>query len=200
MVRLDRQVAVFARAPALGRVKTRLALDVGEEEALRIYDRLLHDTLRKLCGSSFPVALYGDGEGLKKIGQGYGMEVRVQRGEDLGERMANAFADLLREARTVALVGVDIPLLEVDYLQRAFEMLEFSDLVLGPTEDGGYCLIALKAQAEALFQDMPWGGSDVCARTLARARDLGLSVRLAEPLWDVDRVEDVVRLRSLGDP
>ena len=200
MVRLDRQVAVFARAPALGRVKTRLALDVGEEEALRIYDRLLHDTLRKLCGSSFPVALYGDGEGLKKIGQGYGMEVRVQRGEDLGERMANAFADLLREARTVALVGVDIPLLEVDYLQRAFEMLEFSDLVLGPTEDGGYCLIALKAQAEALFTDMPWGGSEVCARTLARARDLGLSVRLAEPLWDVDRVEDVVRLRSLGDP
>ena len=200
MVRLDRQVAVFARAPALGRVKTRLALDVGEEEALRIYDRLLHDTLRKLCGSSFPVALYGDGEGLKKIGQGYGMEVRVQRGEDLGERMANAFADLLREARTVALVGVDIPLLEVNYLERAFEMLEFSDLVLGPTEDGGYCLIALKAQAEALFQDMPWGGSDVCARTLARARDLGLSVRLAEPLWDVDRVEDVVRLRSLGDP
>ena len=91
-------------------------------------------------------------------------------------------------------------MLEVDYLQRAFEMLEFSDLVLGPTEDGGYCLIALKAQAEALFQDMPWGGSDVCARTLARARDLGLSVRLAEPLWDVDRVEDVVRLRSLGDP
>ena len=200
MVRLDRQVAVFARAPALGRVKTRLALQVGEEEALRIYDRLLHDTLRKLCGSSFPVALYGDGEGLKKIGQGYGMEVRVQRGEDLGERMANAFADLLREARTVALVGVDIPLLEVDYLQRAFEMLEFSDLVLGPTEDGGYCLIALKAQAEALFTDMPWGGSEVCARTLARARDLGLSVRLAEPLWDVDRVEDVVRLRSLGDP
>ena len=200
MVTLDRQVAVFARAPVLGRVKTRLALDVGEEEALRIYDRLLHDTLRKLCGSSFPVALYGDGEGLKKIGQGYGMEVRVQRGEDLGERMANAFADLLREARTVALVGVDIPLLEVDYLQRAFEMLEFSDLVLGPTEDGGYCLIALKAQAEALFTDMPWGGSEVCARTLARARDLGLSVRLAEPLWDVDRVEDVVRLRSLGDP
>ena len=200
MVRLDRQVAVFARAPVLGRVKTRLALEVGEEEALRIYDRLLHDTLKTLCGASFPVALYGDGQGLEEIGQSYGMEVRMQRGEDLGERMANAFAELLGEVRAVALVGVDIPLLEVNYLERAFEMLEFSDLVLGPAEDGGYCLIALKAQAEALFQDMPWGGSEVCARTLARARDLGLSARLAEPLWDVDRVEDVVRLRSLGDP
>ena len=200
MVRLDRQVAVFARAPTLGRVKTRLASEVGEQEALRIYDQLLHDTLKKLCGSSFPVVLYGDGQGLEEIGQSYGMEVRLQTGDDLGERMVSAFADLLGEARSGALVGVDIPLLEVGYLETAFEMLEFSDLVLGPTEDGGYCLIALKEQAEALFKDMPWGGSEVCARTLARARDLGLSVRLAETLWDVDRVADVVRLRSLGDP
>lgn len=191
---LDKQLAVFARAPRRGQVKTRLARELGESEALCIYEALLHGTLRKLSAAAFPVWLYGEGDGLAAVAEAYSMQLRSQAGDDLGARMANALCEMLRESRSAAIVGVDIPLLDRQFVESAFAMLEEADLVLGPTEDGGYCLVATRMPMPELFRDIAWGSSTVLAQTLAIASALGVKVRCTETLWDVDRVEDVRRL------
>ena len=194
----DRQLAVFARAPRKGLVKTRLASELGATEALRIYENLLHGTLRRLRDAPFGVWLYAEGDGLEETAAHYGMALGRQVGQDLGERMANALRELLWTGRRAAIVGVDIPLLDAGYVRSAFDRLEHSDLVLGPTEDGGYCLIALSRMREQLFQDVDWGTSGVLEKTRSIAAGLGLAVSLTPTLWDLDRIEDVHRLREVG--
>ena len=190
----DRAVAVFARVPRKGQVKRRLAEELGDLEALRIYTDLLNSALKRFAALSCPVWLYADAAGLDDLAARHGMQLKLQAGADLGQRMAGALHDLLRTSRAAALVGVDIPLLDAEFVESAFGKLGRADLVLGPTEDGGYCLIALQKMHEALFQDVPWGSSEVLATTLSRAASLGLEVALAETLWDVDRAEDVRRM------
>lgn len=190
----ERQLGIFARAPRLGCVKTRIAREVGEAEALRIYQNLLRGTLERLRCVSFPVSLYVEGDGLEDIAQAYSMPFKRQAGRDLGERMFNAMCEMLRESRSAGIVGVDIPLLDGELVESAFDMLEGADLVLAPTEDGGYGLIATRSPRPELFRDVAWGSSEVLAQTLAIADSLALGVRFTEMLWDVDRVEDLKRL------
>ncbi len=190
----DHQLAVFARVPVRGKVKTRLAEQVGTSEALRVYRELLESTLSRLEPLNCPVLLYADGLGLEDTARRFGMEARVQEGAGLGMRMANAFEDMLERSLAAAILGVDIPLLDADYVNSAFKLLTDSDLVLGPTEDGGYCLIAMKQPNRALFEDISWGTSRVCAQTMAKAESLGLSFSCAQTLWDVDDVAGLERL------
>ncbi len=190
----DRQLIVFARAPVLGKVKTRLASDVGSEQALRVYQHLLQSTLKRLGACPYPKALYADGLGLEDLATEHGMALRRQSGDGLGERMAVALCQCLRDSCAVVLVGVDIPLLDEMYVAAAFEKLESSDLVLGPTEDGGYCLIGVNQPVPSLFDNMPWGSEKVCALTIAKAEDAGLRISLLPVLWDVDRASDLERL------
>jgi len=124
--------------------------------------------------------------------------VRPQRGSDLGERMQQAFADALRRHRHVVLIGSDCPALTTTDLRLAVRCLRgASDAVLAPAEDGGYVLIGLRRLRDALFADMAWGEASVLADTARAAREQGLRVRLLRTLWDVDRPEDLARLRSL---
>ena len=193
----DRQLIVFARAPVLGKVKTRLATDIGAERALRVYRQLLQSALKRLSVCPCPKVLYADDLGLEDSAAGHGMALRRQSGADLGERMAGALHECLRDSRAVVLVGVDIPPLDAAYVESAFEKLESSDLVLGPTEDGGYCLIGMTRSAPSLFDNMPWGSENVCALTIAKAERAGLRVSLLPVLWDVDRASDLGRLDGL---
>ena len=197
---IDQQVAVFARVPLEGRVKTRLAHEVGASEALRVYRQLLESTLSRLEPLNCPLQLYADGPGLEDMARQFDMNAMVQQGAGLGMRMANTFDELLQESYAAAIVGVDIPLLDAEYVTDAFEVLADSDVdvVLGPTEDGGYCLIAMNQFHRALFEDISWGTSEVCAQTMARASARGLGLKCARTLWDVDRLSDLERLRVLA--
>ncbi len=192
----DKQVAVFARVPVRGMVKTRLAREIGDSEALRVYSQLLEDALSRLEQLDCPVLLYADGLGLEDVSRQFGMDARVQKGTGLGMRMANAFDEMLRECGAAAIVGVDVPLLDADYVKSAFEMLTDSDVVLGPTEDGGYCLIAMKQLNRDLFNDISWGSSKVYSQTMSRAMSLALTVACVETLWDVDDAMDLKRLAT----
>lgn len=188
-----RQVAIFARVPLRGKVKTRLASDIGSSQALGVYLQLLESALSRLALLDCPTVLYADAEGLEDMALRFGMKSRVQKGAGLGMRMANALDEMLEESQAAAIVGVDIPLLDADYVKSAFELLADSDVVLGPTEDGGYCLIALKQSNRVLFRDIAWGTSEVCAQTMASAKSLGLRIACAETLWDVDTSLDLER-------
>jgi rSAM/selenodomain-associated transferase 1 len=115
-----------------------------------------------------------------------------QVGADLGERMFFAIAQAFRRGfQRVVLVGADCPGVSTDILAQAFQALQDNDLVLGPTMDGGYYLIGLSRPLPALFDDMPWGGDQVLAQTMAVARRAGLQPALLACLADVDRPEDL---------
>ncbi len=191
-------LAVFARVPVLGRVKTRLAREIGEAAALEAYRRLLEYALVALQPRQWRASLFADAPGLEALARRFGMTSRRQHGSQLGMRMANAMQELLQADSRVALVGVDIPLLDADYVSEAFALLREADLVLGPTEDGGYCLIAMKEPHPALFEGIAWGAAHVCAGTLAKAEALNLGVRTMKTLWDVDTAADLARWQSLG--
>lgn len=185
------RLAIFARAPVPGRVKTRLARSVGEEAALAAYRELLALTLHRLAPGTgrFAAEIWIDGE-RSTLASWRGFRIVEQPNGDLGERMAAAFEDGVS-----ALVGTDIPLMTADYVERALDALARSDLVLGPTEDGGYCLVAMDSPQERIFEGIPWSSPQVLTATLAAAK--GLSVELLEPLWDVDDATDLARWRGL---
>ena len=195
-------VIVFARAPHPGRAKTRLVPRLGEWGAARLQRRLVRRTLRVAqaarCG---PVELHGTPRARQaffvQCEREWGVALRGQRGHDLGERMFHALARGLRGYRAVILVGTDCAALQVRDLRRAARALAGGcDAVLSPAEDGGYPLIGLRRVSPRLFENMPWGGPDVFARTAARLDRLGWRWRRLRTLWDVDRPEDLERLRA----
>ena len=186
------RVAVFARAPERGRVKTRLARSLGVDRALEAHVELAEATLAAVAGGAFDAELWfaGTRNALMAWGERFGLRLVEQPDGDLGERM---LAALRAGARVV--VGTDIPEMNAAYIEEALRRLDDADVVLGPVEDGGYCLIAMNEPHPALFQGIEWGADDVLARTLARAADAGLRVSLLDTLWDVDDADDYARWR-----
>ena len=188
------RVAVFVRSPERGRVKTRLASALGADGALAAHVELVQTTLGAVAEGSFDAELWFAGtpnDGLAAWSERYGLPLVEQPEGHLGERM---LAALRAGARVV--VGTDIPAMTSAYIEDALRHLQAVDVVLGPVEDGGYCLIGMNSPDGALFEGIEWGGSDVLRRTLAQAADAGLRVALLDSLWDVDDQEDHARWRT----
>ncbi len=178
------RVLVFAREARAGRVKTRLVPRLGPEGAARLHARLVRRALATARAA--------------RLGEVTLWSTRRQRGTDLGARMHHAFAHTLRRAPRVILMGADAPALRPAHLRRAARWLAGgADAVLAPTADGGYALIALRRLTSRLFEGIEWGGARVMAQTRARLAALGWRWRDLPEVWDVDRPEDVERLRSL---
>ena len=188
-------IIVFARAPVLGRVKTRLVPALGEWRTLLLHRRLLGHALRTARASGCgPVELYATGRHslLRR------RALRLQRGADLGERMHDAFTRGLRRHRRVVLIGTDSPALAARDLRRADRLLRGGhDAVIAPAEDGGYALIGLHRTSRALFEGIAWGGPQVYAETRRRLDCLGWRWRALRPVPDIDRPADLAQLRWL---
>lgn len=202
--RSDLVVIVFARAPTPGQVKTRLAPRLGDWGAARLQARLtrlaVRTALAARCGR---VELHGTPRSrngfFRNIENQLHVRLRQQRGSDLGERMRRALQAALRRHRGVILIGSDCPALEARDLRRAARLLcGGCDAVLGPAEDGGYVLIALKRVPPGLFDGVAWGGPRVYADT--RKKLSGRRWRALRMLWDVDRPADLERLKGLRYP
>lgn len=192
-------IVVFARAPVPGRAKTRLVPRLGEWGAARLQARLTAEAVRTaLSARCGPVELHGTARhALFRGKEGF----RLQRGADLGERMYRALAGALRRSRWVLLIGSDCPELSPADLRRAARALQGGcDAVLSPAEDGGYALIGLRRVSPRLFDGIAWGGAEVCAETMRRMERLGYRRRVLRTVWDVDRPEDLARLRSRRFP
>ncbi|HLO25494.1 MAG TPA: TIGR04282 family arsenosugar biosynthesis glycosyltransferase, partial [Geobacteraceae bacterium] len=124
------------------------------------------------------------------------MACTPQRGADLGERMASAFAELFAMGYgRVAIIGTDLPDLPLEYVEEAFRRLANRkvDAVFGPAEDGGYYLIAMRKLHGGLFRDIPWSSGTVLARSLERAEEDGIRTALLPPWHDVDTAGDLYR-------
>ncbi len=180
-------IALLARSPVLGQVKHRLAEKIGTKQALHCYRVLLQNTLEAI--TQFPTTIWyeGDVEIWDQIAPE--QELKIQPQGDLGHRMFTALND---GAQLV--IGADVPLLNAAYIESALDQLASGhDVVIGPTEDGGYCLIGMNEPREYLFENIPWGSDRVLEQTLSRAQDLGVNVTLLAALWDVDTVVDYQR-------
>ena len=195
------QLCIFARAPEVGQVKTRLAAAVGPEAALAAHRTLVErclDSLRDVAGVKAQLWIAGpvDHPECADWSSRWGLPLIEQHGDDLGARMGHAVEQSLQSAPFAIVIGTDCPTLDADYVVEAVTALADHDMVLGPAEDGGYGLIGLRRRAPLLFSDMVWGTPQVASETLARAKAIGLSVRVLDPIWDVDRAEDWRRFLS----
>lgn len=183
------ELLVFLKAPRAGRVKTRLAKDLGKTRALAAY-RLLVETLMNNLRDTLPATLcFTPPESESEIITWLGADHRyeAQRNGDLGARLAHAISRAFgRGAGRVIVLGADCPDVVPDDLHRADELLETSDVVIGPARDGGYWLVGLNRAVPELFQDIEWSTQHVCAQTTERAAALGLQVETLRTLTDVD--------------
>jgi len=195
-------IAVFARAPIPGQVKTRLVPHLGAERAARLQAIL---TERALCtaleAGTGPVSLWCSPDcahsHFDALAQKFCIPLVPQHGEDLGARMLAAFAQLCR-AGDALLIGTDCPALTPQALCEAAHGLADHDASFVPVEDGGYVAIGLRRALPALFRDIEWGSGRVMAQTRDRLRAANLRWHECRASWDVDRPEDFERLRASG--
>jgi hypothetical protein len=187
---------VFVKAPRPGATKTRLAAHLGAEAAAAVYRALAMETARRTApgrGEFDRLFFHAPADAGPELASWLPGETCLPQVEgDLGERMAAAFEETFRRgAGRAALVGTDVPGLSRGVVREALAALDNHDVVLGPARDGGYYLMALARPCPALFTAIPWSTPAVLTATLERTRALGLSVRLLDPLRDVDTLEDL---------
>ncbi|RJR33426.1 MAG: DUF2064 domain-containing protein [Desulfobacteraceae bacterium] len=191
------RLIVFGRYPAPGRVKTRLAQSLGRARAgelqRRITEGILSRVQRFSSVRSVDVEICFDGTTERKMRRWLGPRYLYsgQKDGDLGERMKAALDAAFRDGcRRVVLHGTDIPGLTHSLLEEAFHKLRDTDLVLGPSTDGGYWLLGLGRPAD-LFEGIPWGTNSVLEKTILKAKAVGLNIHLLNALTDVDDLEDL---------
>lgn len=194
-------VIVYARAPEPGRVKTRLIPELGDRGAAHLHARMLRQALRTAVAARVgPVELHCAPQRnlpfFRDLERRLGLRLRAQGRGDLGVRMHRSFERALRGNSCAVLIGSDCPALRPADLRAAVRALKSgADAVFAPAEDGGYPLVGLRRLSRRLFEGISWGGGDVMHRTRARLRALRWHWRELRTLWDVDRPEDVRRLR-----
>jgi rSAM/selenodomain-associated transferase 1 len=194
----DRVLVIMAKAPRPGAVKTRLTPSLPMEAVAAFYGCLLGDTLalaRSLDGVE--VAVMCPDSDVKELARlaGPAAHVVAQKGEGLAAGLTSVFAHFAigRQRRIIAF-NSDSPHLPRSVLEKAFEILAREDLVVGRTYDGGYYLIGAKASHPTLFTGDGLGTSSALERLLSRARALELGVGFADPFYDIDVIDDLIRL------
>lgn len=203
-------VIVMAKAPRAGAVKTRLAPPLTHEDAARLAACLFADTcaLARSVAEELCVA-YAPADGRALLEESLraalpedslsGVRWLEQRGEDLGERLTDVSARAFAEGLgPLLLIGADSPTLPPQFLSAALEGLvnDAADVALGPTEDGGYYAVGLRAPAPGLFDSIEWSTPRAYAQTARNAARLGLRLLELPPWYDVDTHADLSRLRA----
>ena len=184
---------IFVKNPQLGKVKTRLATTVGEQEALRIYLKLLDRTQQVTLPLPFDKTVcytpeviiddLWDSEHYRKTRQSDG---------DLGERMQQAFAAGFNQGyQRICIIGSDCYELSTPLIEQAFAQLDTHDAVIGPSTDGGYYLLGMNQLHPTLFKDKAWSTANVKENTTRDFNQLGLRWFELPTLTDVDEADDL---------
>lgn len=190
---------VFIKTPKQNFVKTRLASHLNPDEILALYTAFLKDIdtrFRKLKDIDLWYVISPENFNIRAISDHIDIKnYFVQRGESLGDRMCNAFNHIANLNYTnLVLIGSDIPDISFTHISDAFQSLADADCIIGPASDGGYYLIATKKCHPGLFRNIEWSTDKVLDQTLIQAEKSGLSVKLINPLNDVDTFEDLQHL------
>ncbi len=191
------RLLVFAKAPVLGRVKTRLIPLLGEQGALDFHIASIRLALgQRVAMQLSPVVLALNGQvpaWLTELCQQLSIEVVQQQGADLGERMLHAATEQLSQAQSVVLTGTDCLTLTFDRLTQLYQALDDNDAVIMGAEDGGYVALGLTQLSAALFTQFPFGDAQVYQKTVDVMQALNWRYAELAKTWDVDRPEDIQR-------
>ncbi len=183
---------IFVKNPEPGKVKTRIALSMGNEKAVSIYKELLEHTKKitqLLLIDKF--VFYADEINQNDLWDNNSFHKLVQHGNNLGERMRNAFDFIFEKGyNSVCIIGSDCMELSDDIIMSAFYGLNKNDIVIGPSTDGGYYLLGLKQTIEVLFLDKPWSTEGVLTETINDIKKMKHSYILLELLTDIDTEQD----------
>ncbi len=198
------QVLVVAKAPEPGRVKTRLGAEIGMERAADVASASLLDTVAACVAAvgaeRCQLSLAGDldravaADELRAALAGW--TVHPQKGPDLGARLADALAHV---TGPVVQIGMDTPHVTAALLLDAAAGLDEHDAVLGPAEDGGWWLLALRDPARAsVLSGVPMSTPTTCVDTRAALAASGLDVGTTTTLCDVDELADAEAVARLA--
>ena len=191
LMQSENLVIVFAKNIILGKVKTRLAKTIGNQEAFNVYRHLVEITERETTKMEHcdihvyfsDVSIEGSWPNNVKF---------VQYGNNLGERMMNAFDESFKSGyKKVIGVGSDLPDLSAEIMTEGLQSLEANDTVFGPSEDGGYYLLGMKKLIPEIFIDKVWSTESLLDVTKSELDELGYSCKLLKVLNDIDTVEDL---------
>ena len=196
---MRRALVVVGKAPEPGRAKTRLVPPLSEVEAAEVAWAFVQDTCALAVRLGWEQVSLVHPPGPRDLLSTLGVTLVPQRGQGLGDALAEAFAEHAGFDQTV-LIASDTPDLPIALVEQASHELASSDVVIGPATDGGYYLLGMRAPHPGLFEAIAWSTDRVYAQTLARAEALGLRTAVL-PTWaDVDTPDDLRRLeRELRD-
>ena len=192
-----RTLVLMAKAPKPGLVKTRLLEALPATAVTALYRCLLDDTLS--LAKSLPdvqVVVMCPEPDQKELTQilGTTVEVVAQEGSGLASGLTSVFRQFTAGSQHVIAFNSDSPHLPASVLDRAFEIVATSDVVVGPTHDGGYYLVGAKAFYPSLFESDGMGTSSALERLLRRIKQLDLSTGFTEPFYDIDVATDLAQL------
>ncbi|MDH4231490.1 MAG: TIGR04282 family arsenosugar biosynthesis glycosyltransferase [Nitrospirota bacterium] len=195
-------LGLFAKFPEPGKVKTRLARDIGPDAAARACREIAEYVLQRTspADSGYRRIIFFAPQAMRQRFSEWmpGEVLMAQRGGDVGERMDNALKDLFgRGAEKAVVVGSDIPGLHRGIIGKAFQELDDCDVVIGPAMDGGYYLIGMKFPHPEIFRNITWGTEKVFEETVTSIEKTGLTHCLVTTLFDVDDLDDLVRAEEL---
>jgi uncharacterized protein len=201
----DTALVIMARYPEKGKIKTRLAQSIGDENTQRLYHAFLMDIAQKFASEDCDLywAYTPAGVDFERF---IAMLTRLdaaqcrsfpQQGAELGARLHAVFQTMYaRHLQKTVVIASDSPHISRGVISHAHEALNSTDVVLGPADDGGYYLIAMR-EPHDVFSNIPMSTQDVLRMTIDKAHIQGLSVQLLEPLFDVDELPELVRLAQL---
>lgn len=196
-------LVIMARSPDAGLIKTRLSAVLDPMQRIALYEELLQGTIHRLraiegTDTMIAVAPEGSSKFIKSYFDRFALPLITQQGEDLGTRMHSCVKEAHdRGYEQVVLVGTDIPELSPLEIMTATDMLKKADIILGPSEDGGFYLAAMRKAHAGLFDGIRWSAPDTLKQTVSRAEALGLSTAFAPVLWDIDTPGDYERYLNL---
>lgn len=198
----DAVVLVFAKAPVIGEVNTRLIPDIGVNAATQLQAELIHSRLENfnknnLCKVELWCSPDSNHDFFQACQKQYDVALFDQQGNDLGERMSQSIKESLQRFKRVVLIGTDAPSLALEHIEQAIKQLGDHDVVIGPAEDGGYVLIGMSRHCDEVFQSVEWGSDTVLEDTRENIMNNNLTSFELEPCWDIDRVEDYLRYKKI---
>lgn len=193
---------IFAREPRLGRVKTRLARELGARPTLTLYKAFIADVcvVAQQC-RGVDCFIYYEGQlNARSLLKSYNKDfmLRKQRGKDLGQKMHNAFVDVFNEGyQKTVIIGTDCLTISAKDIMRTIRQLNRYDCVFGPSADGGYYLVGLRKPIKTLFTAIQWGTDQVLAQSVRKLSKTGKTWNFLKKQRDIDYKADLRYLKSV---
>jgi len=196
----DNALIIFVKNLIEGHVKTRLAATLGNDGAMDIYKQLLKNTQNSILNfETDKIVFYSDFIEEEIWGNNL-FQNKIQEGNDLGERMKNAFnSSFTAGYEKIIIIGTDCPGINKSILENAFMALNNLDIVIGPATDGGYYLLGMKKEYPFLFQNIEWSTDKVLQQTIDLCNKNRLSYFLLPELSDIDEEKDLIHFKTIQD-